>query len=119
MPQLSVIIPIYNEEGNISKLFERLHPVINSLTNDAEYIFINDGSKDNSINLIKELASRQPSVHFINFARNFGHQVAVTAGLDHCKGDAVVIIDADLQDPPELIADLYKKWKEGFEVFFE
>jgi dolichol-phosphate mannosyltransferase len=68
--------------------------------------------------LIRNLAAQQPSVRYIDFARNFGHQIAVTAGLDHCKGDAVVIIDADLQDPPELIVDLYKKWKEGFEVVY-
>jgi len=118
MPHLSVIIPIYNEEGNISKLFERLQPVISSLTNDSEYIFINDGSRDNSMALIRKLSSEQPSVKYIDFARNFGHQVAVTAGLDHCAGDAVVIIDADLQDPPELIRDLYHKWKEGYEVVY-
>jgi len=118
MPHLSVIIPIYNEEGNIKILFDRLQQVITKLGVEAEYIFINDGSKDKSIILIHELAANHPTVHFIDFARNFGHQVAVMAGLDHCKGDVVVIIDADLQDPPELIGDLYNKWKEGFEVVY-
>jgi glycosyltransferase involved in cell wall biosynthesis len=118
MPQISVIIPIYNEEGNILKLFERLQLVINRLDAEAEYIFINDGSKDNSISLIRDLAAAHSNVRYIDFARNFGHQIAVTAGLDHCSGDAVVIIDADLQDPPELIEGLYKKWKEGFEVVY-
>jgi len=118
MKELSVIIPIYNEEGNIFPLFERLDKVISQLNIDAEYVFVNDGSKDKSIELIKELSKKNPSVHYIDFARNFGHQIAVTAGLDHCSGNAIVIIDADLQDPPELISDLYKKWKEGFEVVY-
>jgi glycosyltransferase involved in cell wall biosynthesis len=118
MPRLSIIIPIYNEEGNILKLFERLQQVITGLNAEAEYIFINDGSRDDSITLIRELASGNSSVRYINFARNFGHQIAVTAGLDHCSGNAAVIIDADLQDPPELIAALYKKWTEGFEVVY-
>lgn len=118
MPQLSIIIPIYNEEGNIPKLFERLTNVISVLQSDAEFIFINDGSVDGSIKLIKELASLHSNVHYIDFARNFGHQIAVTAGLDHCKGKAAVIIDADLQDPPELIVEMFQKWKEGYEVVY-
>jgi polyisoprenyl-phosphate glycosyltransferase len=118
MKDLSVIIPIYNEEGNISKLFERLSTVVGGLHVDCEYIFVNDGSRDDSLRLIRELSTRQANVQYIDFARNFGHQVAVSAGLDYCTGNAVVIIDADLQDPPELIADLYKKWKEGFEVVY-
>lgn len=118
MPQLSIIIPIYNEEGNIPKLFERLTNVISVLQSDAEFIFINDGSVDGSIKLIKELASLHSNVHYIDFARNFGHQIAVTAGLDYCKGKAAVIIDADLQDPPELIVEMFQKWKEGYEVVY-
>ncbi len=117
--ELSVIIPIYNEEGNIDKLFARLHQVILKLNlNEVEYIFINDGSKDRSLELIKALAKREPFVKYINLSRNFGHQIAVSAGLDNSKGDAVVIIDADLQDPPELIEDLYRKLKEGNEVVY-
>jgi len=118
MPLLSVIIPIYNEEGNIIKLYERLSQVILKLGIDAEFIFINDGSKDSSMQLILELAGKNPGVKYIDFARNFGHQIAVTAGLDHCKGNAAVIIDADLQDPPELIEEMYRKWKDGFEVIY-
>ncbi len=118
MSQLSIIIPIYNEEGNIHKLFERLTHVISVLHLDAEFIFINDGSVDGSIRLIKELASLHSNVLYIDFARNFGHQIAVTAGLDHCKGKAAVIIDADLQDPPELIGEMFKKWEEGYEVVY-
>jgi glycosyltransferase involved in cell wall biosynthesis len=115
---LSVIIPIYNEEGNILPLFERLNKVISQLNIDTEYIFVNDGSKDKSIELIKKLSGENHSVCYIDFARNFGHQIAVTAGLEHCSGKAIVIIDADLQDPPELIRNLYEKWKEGFEVVY-
>ncbi len=116
---LSIIIPIYNEEGNIDKLFSRLNQVIQKLNlKEVEYIFINDGSKDRSLELIKTLAQRESSVKYINLSRNFGHQIAVSAGLDNSKGDAVVIIDADLQDPPELIEDLYKKLREGNEVVY-
>jgi polyisoprenyl-phosphate glycosyltransferase len=118
MTDISVIIPIYNEEGNIAVLFQRLSEVTSRLNVDTEYIFINDGSKDRSIHLIKELAEKNSSVKYIDFSRNFGHQIAVTAGLDHCTGKVVVIIDADLQDPPELIIDLYAKWKEGYEVVY-
>jgi glycosyltransferase involved in cell wall biosynthesis len=118
MAQLSVIIPIYNEEGNIPVLYERLNGVISKLNVDSEFIFVNDGSHDNSLALIKELAAKHSSVRYIDFSRNFGHQVAVTAGLDNCTGKAVVIIDADLQDPPEVIGGLYAKWKEGYQVVY-
>jgi len=118
MEDLSIIIPIYNEEGNIRILFDRLKKVVSQLHVPAEYIFVNDGSSDQSIAIIKELSQQEPAVRYLDFSRNFGHQVAVTAGLDHAKGKAVVIIDADLQDPPELIADLFKKWKDGYEVVY-
>lgn len=114
----SIIIPIYNEEGNINKLYERLNTVLNKINSNIEYIFINDGSKDNSINLIKKLAEKDDNVKYINFSRNFGHQIAVTAGLDKAVGDRIVIIDADLQDPPELIIEMYQKMDEGFEVVY-
>src|SRR5437868_3774806 len=118
MKDLSIIIPIFNEQENIALLFERLNVVISKITGQSEYIFINDGSTDNSISIIKSLAAIHQNIKFIDFSRNFGHQVAVTAGLDHCSGKAVVIIDADLQDPPELIGQLYEKWKEGYEVVY-
>lgn len=116
--RLSIIIPIYNEQGNIDRLITRLKGVINQLGVSCEYIFINDGSKDNSISIIRELAKSDSSVKYINFSRNFGHQIAVTAGLDKAQGERIVIIDADLQDPPELIIDMYKKMDEGFEVVY-
>lgn len=116
--KLSVVIPVFNEEGNISLLFERLNSVIDSLQISKEYIFINDGSKDKSISIIKDLSSKYDYVKYINFSRNFGHQIAVSAGIDYAKGERIVIIDSDLQDPPELISEMYKKMDEGFEVVY-
>ncbi|ABG59933.1 glycosyltransferase [Cytophaga hutchinsonii] len=118
METLSIIIPIYNEEHNIPALYARLKNVVSSLELTYEFVFVNDGSKDNSITLIKQLASIDPAVKYIDFSRNFGHQIAVTAGLDGCTGDKIVIIDADLQDPPELIGDMYAKMQEGYEVVY-
>ncbi|MBL0341444.1 MAG: glycosyltransferase family 2 protein [Bacteroidetes bacterium] len=116
---LSVIIPIYNEEENIRPLIDRLRSVVGTMgLNSVEYIFINDGSRDRSMEIIAELSQKYSEIKFINLSRNFGHQIAVTAGLDKSTGDAVTIIDADLQDPPELIPELYKKLKTGFEVVY-
>jgi dolichol-phosphate mannosyltransferase len=117
-PSISVIIPIYNEEKNIFNLYDRLTGVMQQIGEAYEFVFVNDGSRDNSIALIKTLAQRDAKVKFINFSRNFGHQIAVSAGLDNTQGKAVVIIDADLQDPPELIIELYKKMQEGYEVVY-
>lgn len=117
--ELSIIIPIYNESLNIDLLYGRLSTVCDQLTQDREFIFINDGSKDDSLLKIKALNVLDKRVKYIDFSRNFGHQIAVTAGLDQCSGKAIVIIDADLQDPPELILDLYKKWKdENYQVVY-
>jgi polyisoprenyl-phosphate glycosyltransferase len=115
---ISVVIPIFNEQDNIASLIERLDGVIKPMGKSYEYIFINDGSRDNSIHIIKGFASENPHIKYINFSRNFGHQIAVSAGLDYSRGNAVVIIDADLQDPPELIPELYKKLKDGYEVVY-
>jgi polyisoprenyl-phosphate glycosyltransferase len=116
---LSIIIPIYNEEKNIPVLFERLEKVVSSLGLSYEFLFVNDGSKDNSLLLLKELATNHKDVKYIDFSRNFGHQVAVSAGLDNTIGNAVVIIDADLQDPPELIESMYNKLRrEEYEVVY-
>ncbi len=116
--EISVVIPVYNEEGNIFLLFERLNNVFDKLNVSKEYIFINDGSKDKSIERIKSLANEHSYVKFVNFSRNFGHQIAVSAGLDYTKGEKIVIIDSDLQDPPELIHDMYIKMGEGYEVVY-
>jgi dolichol-phosphate mannosyltransferase len=115
---ISVVIPIYNEEKNIPLLFERLKNALENTAQSFELIYVNDGSKDKSIAVIKGLAKDHSFVKFINFSRNFGHQIAVSAGLDLCKGSEVVIIDADGQDPPELIPELYKKLNDGFEIVY-
>ena len=115
---ISVIIPIYNEEKIIDALYQRLKDSIVNISENYEFIFVNDGSEDASILELMRLAKIDPRVFYINFSRNFGHQIAVTAGLDYCCGDAVVIIDGDLQDPPEVIPDLYSKHKEGFDVVY-
>ena len=115
---ISVIIPVYNEEANINMLHERLHKVLEQMTSEYEMLFVNDGSHDKSILLIKELAKKYPQVKYIDFSRNFGHQLAVTAGLDKASGESIVIIDADLQDPPELIIEMHEKLKEGYEVVY-
>jgi glycosyltransferase involved in cell wall biosynthesis len=116
--EISVVIPIYNEEANIGALHERLRGVLEGMTASYEMIFVNDGSRDNSLRLLLLLAERDPHVRYIDLSRNFGHQIAVTAGLDRAAGDAVVIIDADLQDPPELLPSLYAKMREGYEVVY-
>ncbi|MEM6379990.1 MAG: glycosyltransferase family 2 protein [Bacteroidota bacterium] len=116
--EISVIVPIYNEEKVIPELYERLSRTVQKLTQQYELIFINDGSKDHSLLHLVQLAQQDKQVFYINFSRNFGHQIAVSAGLDVARGNAVVIIDGDLQDPPELIEDLYQKSKEGYEVVY-
>ncbi|MBF9235832.1 glycosyltransferase family 2 protein [Hymenobacter sp. BT683] len=118
--ELSVIIPIYNEEANIGELYRRLLSVLEpmALPGGFELIFINDGSRDRSLSLLLALATRDERVRYIDLSRNFGHQIAVTAGLDRAAGAAVVIIDADLQDPPELIPLLHQRMREGFEVVY-
>jgi dolichol-phosphate mannosyltransferase len=116
--EISVIVPIYNEEQIISELYNRLHKTISQISENYEFIFVNDGSKDYSLLELLKLTEKDSRVFYINFSRNFGHQIAVTAGLDASNGKAVVIIDGDLQDPPELIADLFKKYEEGYEVVY-
>jgi len=116
--EYSIIIPIYNEEENIQLLHDRLHKVMTQLSSSFEFLFVNDGSKDKSLDLIKGLSNQYTYIKYIDFSRNFGHQIAVTAGLDQAVGNRIVIIDADLQDPPELILEMARKMDEGFEVVF-
>ena len=118
MTDLVVVIPVFNEEQNIMLLYDRLVGVVRSLNQSYRFIFINDGSRDNTLQKLKELASKDKQVKYIDLSRNFGHQVAVTAGLHFSKGKRVVIIDADLQDPPELIVDMNKKMNEGWNVVY-
>jgi glycosyltransferase involved in cell wall biosynthesis len=114
----SIIAPIYNEFENLPELYRRIHEVMDSTGQSYELILVDDGSTDGSTERIRQLAAGDPIVRPVIFARNFGHQIAVTAGLDYSRGEAVVIIDADLQDPPEVILELAKKWKEGYEVVY-
>jgi polyisoprenyl-phosphate glycosyltransferase len=114
----SIIAPIYNEFDNLPELYTRIKEVMDSTREPWELILVDDGSTDGSTERIRELATKDKTVRPVIFARNFGHQIAVTAGLDYSRGDAVVIIDADLQDPPEVILELAKKWKEGYEVVY-
>ncbi|MBQ2387245.1 MAG: glycosyltransferase [Bacteroidales bacterium] len=115
---LSVIIPSYNEERNVGIMHERLTKTLSEITDSYEMIFVNDCSKDQTLLRIKELAERDSHVKYLSFSRNFGHQIAVSAGLDFCTGEAVVIIDGDLQDPPELITQMYERYKEGYKVVY-
>lgn len=117
-PVYSIIAPIFNESGNIPDLYIRLRDVLDSTGESWELILIDDGSTDDSADLIRDYANQDARVKPVLFARNFGHQIAVTAGLDYSRGGAVVIIDSDLQDPPEVILDLITKWKEGYEVVY-
>ncbi len=114
----SVVAPVYNEAESLPHLYERVRKVMTGMREPWELIIVDDGSSDGSTDLIKGLAQKDRHVRPVIFARNFGHQIAITAGWDYARGDAVVIIDADLQDPPEAIPELAKKWKEGYEVVY-
>lgn len=115
---LSIVVPVYNEEKSIRLMYDRLLASVTVISHNFEIIFVNDGSRDNSFLELLKLSKEDTRIKYINFSRNFGHQIAVTAGLDLSKGDAVVIIDGDLQDPPEVIPEMYAKHKEGFEVVY-
>ncbi|HEX5839182.1 MAG TPA: glycosyltransferase family 2 protein [Anaerolineales bacterium] len=114
----SIIAPIYNEKENLPELYRRVRDVLDSTGEPWELLLVDDGSGDGSAEIIRSLAREDKRVRPVIFARNFGHQVAVTAGLDYSRGEAVVIIDADLQDPPELILEMAEKWREGYEVVY-
>ncbi len=112
------MIPAYNEEAVLPAFYARLTAALEGLPCEGEILFVDDGSTDGSAAILEELARRDPRVRVIVFTRNFGHQAALCAGLDHCRGDAAVMIDADLQDPPELIKDFHRAWKDGCDVVF-
>jgi dolichol-phosphate mannosyltransferase len=114
----SIVVPVYNEIESLTELHNRLEVVLDSLGSPWELILVDDGSTDGSTEEILRIADQDHRIVPIIFARNFGHQIAITAGLDHSRGDAVIIIDADLQDPPEVIPDFVEKWKEGYEVVY-
>jgi glycosyltransferase involved in cell wall biosynthesis len=114
----SIVAPIYNEVDNIHELYRRTKQVMESIGESWEMVLVDDGSSDGSTERIRELAAQDEHVRPVIFARNFGHQIAVTAGWDYARGKAVIIIDADLQDPPEVIPDLIARWREGYEVVY-
>lgn len=116
--KISAIIPSYNEQENVGLMYERMSKVLSKISDDYEIIYVNDCSRDKTLLRIKALADKDKHVKYVSFSRNFGHQIAVSAGLDVCQGDAVVIIDGDLQDPPELIEQMYEKYKEGYKVVY-
>lgn len=120
MKTLDIVVPVYNEEDCIEETFKRLCDVKTLLIDKlhVNFLFVNDGSKDSSIDILKKLASDNQFVKVIDFSRNFGHQIAVTAGLENSNADYVAIIDADLQDPPELIVDMYNKSLEGYDIVY-
>ncbi|MDN3362242.1 glycosyltransferase family 2 protein [Priestia megaterium] len=114
----SIVVPVYNEEEVIHETYRRLTEVMRSTKEAYELLFVNDGSRDRTAEIIKEYSKQDPAVVLLDFARNFGHQIAITAGMDYARGEAVVVIDADLQDPPELILEMIEKWEQGFEVVY-
>ena len=116
MKKITIIIPAYNEEESLPHLYERLEKLMTSMEHyEFEILFVNDGSKDNTIDLIKEYREKDNRICYVDFSRNFGKEIAMIAGLDYATGDCVIFMDADLQDPPELIPELVKYWEEGYD----
>jgi glycosyltransferase involved in cell wall biosynthesis len=117
-PRYSIVAPVFNEEETLPEFYRRTRAVMDQLDGDCELILVFDGSRDRSPEIGRELRAQDPRVKLIIFSRNFGHQIAISAGIDYAEGDAVVIIDSDLQDPPEVVHDLVAKWKEGFKIVY-
>ncbi|HAX86986.1 MAG TPA: glycosyltransferase [Cyanobacteria bacterium UBA11370] len=118
LPKYSFIIPIYNEEETLLEMYRRVSTVMDRMDGAVELIFVNDGSRDRSIQIIREFHQQDERVCYLSFARNFGHQIAVTAGLNFTRGKVIVVLDGDLQDPPELIPDMVEKWRQGYQVVY-
>ncbi len=116
--QYSIVVPSYNEEAVIGVTYNRLKKVMDSAKESYEIIFVNDGSRDRTASILKSICSKDSNIKLISFSRNFGHQIAITAGMENSGGKAVVVIDADLQDPPEVILEMIEKWKQGYEVVY-
>ena len=119
MKKITIIIPVFNEEEALPTLYTRLNEISNMITNyELEFLFINDGSKDNSLEIIKELRSKDKRISYLDFSRNFGKETAMIAGMDYSTGDAVIFLDADLHDPPELIPELIRCWEQGYDEVY-
>ena len=114
----SVVVPVYNEELVVEESYKRLRQVMDSAGEPYEIIFVNDGSRDATPDIVRRICDSDANIRLIDFSRNFGHQTAITAGMDNAGGQAIVVIDADLQDPPEVILEMIKKWKEGYDVVY-
>ena len=117
-PTISIVAPVYNEEAVLTELHRRVSGVMDQLGEPWELVLVNDGSRDRSAEVIAELHQKDPRVRGISFSRNFGFQIAVTAGLNHAQGEAIILTDADLQDPPEIYPEMIAKWREGYEVVY-
>ncbi len=117
-PRYSVVVPCFNEEGVLHELYRRVKQVMDQTGESWELVLVNDGSHDRTSEIMRELRAADPRIKVVDFARNFGHQIAFTAGVDFAQGDAVVVIDADLQDPPELILEMIERWQAGYEVVY-
>jgi len=115
MSKITIMIPCYNEEDTIPLFYSRIRPVIDSLEEEVELLFVNDGSRDGTLERIRELQRRDPRVQYVDLSRNYGKEIAMAAGFDYASGDAVINIDCDLQDPPELIPEMIRFWKEGYD----
>ncbi|PKL42824.1 MAG: glycosyltransferase [Candidatus Riflebacteria bacterium HGW-Riflebacteria-1] len=115
---VAIVVAFLNEEENLSELYQRVSAVFEKEPEEVQFLFVDDGSTDGSLQCLEQIRQNDPRVRILQLSRNFGHQIAITAGTDHADADAVVIIDADLQDPPEVIPDLIVKWREGFEVVY-
>jgi dolichol-phosphate mannosyltransferase len=117
-PKYSFVVPIYNEEETIFEMYRRISAIMDQMDGPAELILVNDGSRDRSLSLLRDLHLKDPRVSYLSLSRNFGHQIAVTAGLNFVRGEAIVVLDADLQDPPELIPILVENWQKGYHVVY-
>jgi dolichol-phosphate mannosyltransferase len=114
----SIVVPMFNEELVIEESYKRLKSVLDGFKEPYEIVFVNDGSRDKTGDIIRGICEKDPNVKLVDFSRNFGHQIAITAGMDHTVGQAIVVIDGDLQDPPEVIAEMAAKWREGYDVVY-
>ena len=116
--KISIVLPVFNEEGNLPILYKNLSSVVKKISASYEIIFINDGSSDSSLTILETIVRKDKRVKYINFSRNFGHQVALSAGLESASGDAIITMDSDLQDPPELIPELVAQWEKGYDIVY-